>query len=143
MMIATILFIVSISIAYCYFFFVKANKTKLVKGAEWYDLKGKSFNEPIVNLENCGDIHPFKDGPVFKRAHTLYINRCDKNFVYYWIEEKVFPSAKVIYLNSHPCDPRVFHRFKSATIFLNKRYQHYKERWAPNRENIVINLKTD
>jgi hypothetical protein len=35
----------------------------------------------VVILRNIDNIHPFPEGPVFGRAHTVYVEGCDKNFV--------------------------------------------------------------
>lgn len=63
---------------------------------------------------------------------------CDKNFVYYWLNQRTFPNVKKIYLSSHPCDPRVLNRFPQSTLLLDKFYEEYKTRWSRDLNNIVI-----
>lgn len=111
---------------------------RTIVGKQWFDFKGKEINDPIVIIEECGDFHPFKDGPVFKGTHIACFDWCDKNFIYYWMKPEVFPDLKTIYLNSHPCESKVFYRFKDATIYLDTRYQRYKDRWADHRESVIV-----
>jgi hypothetical protein len=94
----------------------------------------------VVILRNMGNIHPFRDGPIFERAHTVYVEGCDKNFVYYWCDERTFPSAIDVHLNSHPCDPDVLWRWHigATIIWLGRRYAEYKGRWANNRDAVKI-----
>lgn len=90
-----------------------------------------------ITIERCGDIHP-QDYPRFPNATSVTMDRCDKNFVFYWLHEGVFPNINQIYLNSHPCEPQVLHRFPHANFYLSKSFGHYKTRWAETRANLVL-----
>src|SRR3989304_7934271 len=54
-----------------------------------------------LDISGCGDIHP-KSRHTFPNVENLWLSRCDKNFVYYWGNLRVFPSVKRIYLSAHP-----------------------------------------
>lgn len=43
-------------------------------------------------------------------------------------------------LNSHPCEPVVFHRFyfTNTKIYLSENYSRYKNRWAEQNENVIV-----
>lgn len=70
----------------------------------------------------------------FPNCETLFIDDCDKNYVYYNLDTIHFPKVKTIYLNSHPCEYSVLHRHflvnGKVDIFLTERWYHtYKDRW--------------
>ena len=48
----------------------------------------------IIMIEQCGDIHPFNSGPIFKGAEKILLLNCDKNFVFYWLNKRTFPNVK-------------------------------------------------
>jgi hypothetical protein len=102
----------------------------------WESLKGKTITNNIVILNRYGDIHPYSDGPKFL-ANKLYVRACDKNFVYYWINRYTFPNVKDLYLLSHPCEPTVLHRAFERIYLSEGDYNHYKERWASEKDNIT------
>ncbi len=106
----------------------------------WMNLRGQRPTHSVVRVKGLGDIHPFRDGPVFENAHTIHIDRCDKNFVYYWVNHVTFPKAINVYLNSHPCDSPVLWRWKDGetTIWLANRYANYKKRWADERDCVKV-----
>lgn len=102
----------------------------------WHKLTGKQINNKTVILCNYGDIHLFHDGPIFM-ANKVYINHCDKNFIFYWINKQYFPNIKELYILSHPCEPSVLQRDISY-IYLSDKYKKYKEGWVPNYDNVKI-----
>ena len=109
--------------------------SKSFKPMNWKDLKGKVINNKNIILSRYGDIHPFSNGPVFN-CENLIMEGCDKNFVYYWMNQQTFPNAKNVYLNSHPCDYDVLGRqFKN--IYLHESYSRYKERWGGKNVKVI------
>jgi hypothetical protein len=106
----------------------------------WMNLRGQRPTHAVVRVKGLGDIHPFRDGPVFENAHTIHIDRCDKNFVYYWVNHITFPKAINVYLNSHPCDSAVLWSWKDGetTIWLANRFADYKTRWADKRDCVKV-----
>jgi len=106
------------------------------RNVEWKSLNGKQIDNDIVVLENFGNIVPFMEGPIFL-AEKVFVINCDKNFVYFWIDETRFPNCKELYLNSHPCDPETFCR-KFSTIYLSEKYNKYKNNWASEDDNVII-----
>lgn len=118
----------------------------------WHQHLGKTIDFEMVVIKNMGDIHPFSDGPVFN-CKTVVVERCDKNFVYYWLNHKTFPNVTNIFLLSHPCEPNLFLRWyyiqkysQNATIpniYLSHWYSRYKDRWASEMENVQTLNETD
>lgn len=106
---------------------------------EWVNLKDMDLNKyTTVDIKDCGDIHPFRGGPVFENVETVFMRKCDKNFVFYWLNKHTFPKVKTIYLVSHPCEPEIFRRFPEGIMYIADRYSHYVHRWADERENIKM-----
>lgn len=99
----------------------------------WNSLNMKLVKNKTVILQGFGDLHPYKDGPKFL-AEKLFVRRCDKNFVFYWINKQTFPNMKELYLLSHPCEPRVL-RQNIPTIYLADNFHRYKKRWAEDLDN--------
>jgi hypothetical protein len=66
----------------------------------------KIVNAPICRLTQLGDIHPFTPAPVVNSPFVIMDN-CDKNFVYYWLDDRIFPRLSTFILASHPCEPKV------------------------------------
>jgi hypothetical protein len=115
---------------------------KIIHGNEFYQLiKDAKPVEGVTKIMffKCGDIHPAKF-PVFPDVETVIMQRCDKNFVYYWANKAPFPNMKKLYMLSHPCDPGMFHHWDhmGVDVFLTERFKHYKERWAKIYENVTI-----
>lgn len=104
---------------------------------EWESLKGKTVMNNTVEISGMGDIHPFKNGPIFD-SETVYLTSCDKNFIYYWMNTRNFPKVKTLYLFSHPCEPDVMHRFPDTQIYLGESYLTYKKRWVNDLDNVVL-----
>jgi len=111
---------------------------QIVGHQSWKNLTGKYINNKCVEIRDCGDIHPYRNGPIFKGTETLFMNSCDKNFVYYWLNNQTFPNVKTIYLSSHPCEYPVMRRFPQSQIYLNDWYQRYKTRWADDLTNVNV-----
>lgn len=92
------------------------------------------ISSDVTILNGLGDIHPFRYGPLIK-SDVVFFHRCDKNFIFYWMTRKdVFPNLKEVYLNSHPCDPRIVRAmFITPAIRWNitDYWWHYIPRWDP------------
>ena len=94
----------------------------LVQGRSWVTSLRKIPNAPIFYARQCGDFAPsallatFGSYPVI-RASTVVFDDCDKNFVSYWMREAVFPDARLIILNSHPCDSGIVSSLWTPTVF--------------------------
>lgn len=107
-----------------------------VVGRNWSQLKGKTIKASTVDVLRCGDIHGYKHPPKFPNAEKVLIRNCDKNFVYYWLNESMFPKVKEIWLDSHPCEWIVFQRFPKANWKLPiPTYIRYKNDWFSGAEN--------
>jgi hypothetical protein len=102
----------------------------------WHDLQNKRIYNTNIILTRYGDIHPFYDGPVFT-CKNLFLDHCDKNFIYYWLNRRTFPNVQNVYLGSHPCKPNVLRR-DFAQIHLHEAYRNYKKKWAHENNNIQI-----
>lgn len=103
----------------------------------WHEMAGKVIRNKVVLLQDMGDIHPRFS--VVCECETLIVDRCNKNFVYYWLgnqfrkTEETFPKVKNIYLGSHPCEPGTLQRLdrlpNTVTHLREDWYLHYKKRW--------------
>ena len=93
-----------------------------------------------VRLTNFGDIYPFVT--VFPDAENVFIDSCNKNFVYYWADKSTFPNAKNLYLKSHPCESIVFRR-KFESINVHEAYRRYVERWGGSNAHVVSDEEYD
>lgn len=80
---------------------------------------------------------------------NVYFHYCDKNFLYFAMAPRVLPKVKRIFVNSHPCECEVLHRWyhasspaaPGATIFLTEPFASYKRRWAFEEDYVrVISL---
>lgn len=112
------------------------NKFRDQSSLEWNGLNGKLIKNSTVILQGFGDIHPYHPGPKFN-AEKVYVYNCDKNFVFYWINEWRFPNLKELNLMSHPCEPCVL-RQNFPLINLSQDYLRYKRRWAEFHDNVVV-----
>jgi len=125
----------------------KINSPYHVKGHKQFEsLKNEKIDKNVVVFTDMGDIHPY-DGPTFN-CTTVILNKCDKNFVYYWLNASVFTNVENIFLLSHPCEPVVFSRWYNIersyknrsipNIYLAYYYDRYKNRWASEMDNVNI-----
>lgn len=116
-----------------------------VIGRSWCKLDGIAFNNKTLDIVGCGDIHPFHPGPQFPSVEKLFVRDCDKNFVYYWLNKSHFPNVKTIYLDCHPCEYPVAHRFKdSAQLFMDEFYYKYYGggRWWTKDNQYITPIST-
>lgn len=100
----------------------------------WEQLIHRPILSKYTIIKDMGDIHYFPGVKV--ESEEIIITHCDKNFVYYWLDRNVFPNAKKIYLNSHPCEAEVFYR--KFNIQMSDNYKSYRARWAPDSPNVNI-----
>lgn len=96
------------------------------------------LNEYII-IEGIGDICLEKH-PKFINAREVYIMNCDKNYVYYHVDNSIFPKLKNLFLCSHPCEPIFFTRFnkENQRILLIDYYKNYKNRWCLRNDNVIV-----
>lgn len=102
---------------------------------DWNDLSGKVIHNKNVVLAKYDDIH-FFNGPVFL-CEMLFLIQCDKNFAFYWLDNRTFPNLKEVYLGSHPCESSVLTR-NQVNVHLHETYTSYKESWWWNNDNINL-----
>jgi hypothetical protein len=103
----------------------------------WTSLRGLSA--PICVISQLGDIHPFPNGPVIT-SETVVLDHCDKNFVFYWLKDRTFPSLKKLVLASHPCEPAIVYWMaerKDVEILVHEHWWRYIPRWSPLRNDVV------
>jgi hypothetical protein len=79
-------------------------KALKINSSLFYQLNGKTIKHKVVVLEGIGDIYPLAFKHDFQ-AEVVFVNNCDKNFVYYYANKGSFPNMKTLYLMSHPCEP--------------------------------------
>ena len=88
-----------------------------------------------------GVLHPNTKGPIFTGT-KLFLDACDKNFVYSWLNKDTFPNLQTVYLASHPCEPEILNR-QFNEFYLHDKYEHYKKRWTLNPNNVKIISNND
>ncbi len=94
-------------------------------------------NEIILN--NTVHINGFEgiggmNRPVFM-CRKLFVDNCDKNFIYYRLNKYSFPNVRELWLASHPTDPEVIHR-PFDKIYLLDQYKYLQRYWAPRNTDI-------
>lgn len=85
----------------------------------------------------------------FPNVETLFLDKCEKNFVYYNVNTHYFPNVKTIYCNSHPCEGQVLQRHhymyskqsdnssNEISIYLTEMWMElYKKRWFSSADYI-------
>lgn len=95
------------------------------------------YNKTIIITDGCDTFLPKRDHLSAIKSTIVYFHQCEKNFVYYCLNECNFPNAKIIYLNSHPCEANVLWRFKNSIIYLHEYHIGYKNRWASSNDKII------
>lgn len=73
-------------------------------------------------------------GDIFPEAKILFLNYCEKNFIYNNMSRKIFPKVEKVFSNSHPCSHGVMHRFANNPAYVGyltpEFYQHFlHKRW--------------
>lgn len=114
---------------------------EILSGNAWWNLRGQTLDHDVVVMRGIPGLLPDRDVPVFPKAHTIRIEKCDKNFVFYWCNERTFPNVVDVHLDSHPCEPCVLYRWPNngaTTIWLSSCRADYKRRWAKEREQVKI-----
>jgi hypothetical protein len=109
-----------------------------ISGEDWRSLDNLDILNEIIDVQKCGDIHPYSTGPRFPLAKIVFLRSCDKNFVFYWLNKRTFPMVQTIYLESHPCETCVLSRFPNATYYILERHRRYKERCGESASNVYI-----
>lgn len=105
------------------------------RNTEWYKLEGKVFLNKNVFL---GGLFCCSAGVrvSFPNCKTLFVDKCDKNFVYFYIDKRRFPNVEEVYLNASPCDSKIF--YEGFKIHLTENYKRYKERWASRDDKVDV-----
>ena len=99
----------------------------------WTSLSNRTVRNQVVILKNFGNdyIVPF---PMFT-CKKLFVDNCNRNFVYLNICKDIFPQVDTLYLNSDPGEPEVLYR-KFNKIFLTEKLYSHKEKWNLRSRNI-------
>lgn len=71
---------------------------------------------------------------LFPDAKILFLNNCDKNFMYYNMNRKIFPKVEKIFSNSHPYDYSLMSSFGNnnpeyVRYITPRSYRHHLHRW--------------
>lgn len=111
---------------------------KIVGSSSLRNLARKQVHNDIALIKNVGfENHKFINHPEFLSKH-IFVEGCDKNYVYYYVNHTNFPNLEELYLMSHPCEPNTLWRFYNKKVYLSDFYKNYKKRWAPENENLII-----
>jgi len=97
-------------------------------------VKAKITNSCIL-FHGLGDIHPLDVRATFPNARQVILEQCDKNFTYYWLTSRIFPSVTEVFLAGSPCDPLVLTRF--PVIHLLERHAIYRKTWLNDRVKVM------
>lgn len=100
----------------------------------------KVLNKNIIIKNIDFNDHQINNHPQFPNAENIIVDGCDKNYVYYYVDEFIFSKTNNLYLMSHPCDPKFFNRFTqdNQRVYLSDHYRNYKNRWASDNDNIIL-----
>ena len=75
-------------------------------------------------------------------SKVVVLDRCDKNFIYYFLDEKTFPLMNKLYLNSHPCEPVVVewmeNRAFDIDIYIHEKWEIFIKRWGYENSAVKI-----
>jgi hypothetical protein len=94
------------------------------------------YKHSVVRLSNYGDVLTTRRKIVFL-ADVVFVEKCNRNFVYHWVNLMTFPNAKKLYLASDPCQADVLMR-QFDHIYLHEKYAKYKEAWVKNGDWVTI-----
>ena len=104
----------------------------------WNQLQGKKILCKNILLDGFGNTPPYISGPKFPNVENIFINNCDKDFVYCWADHYTFPHANNLYLRSTPCETKVFGRQFQVIYALDKSYSEIDKCGEDNFEVISI-----
>lgn len=108
----------------CCLLLKKIKKTASIIGSDTFRfLRKHKIKNEIVSVEQCYNIYPFNQGPIFQNTEIVFIRSCDKNFLYHWMNQKTFPFLTNVFLISNPCDPEMFDRFPNTNFYLSDYYK--------------------
>jgi len=84
----------------------------------------------------------------FPNVNTLFLDKCNKHFVFYNLHPHIFPNLKILYLNSHPCKFATVHRFakdQEYMVYITPKYHHsnFGQWWDENFKYIKEISDTD
>ncbi len=106
-----------------------------IKHNEWPRYSNQIVNANTVLLKDIIHYMPHDYQPKFM-CSTLFVEHCDKNWLYYHLTQQTFPLLQELFLNSHPDDQinRLLTDFPK--VFLTKRYADSSriQRYMPHKE---------
>lgn len=121
------------------------NNRKIINFTNWKSLADQKFENMENLIVKCGyDIHPFDPSPTFK-TKNLFLHRCDKNFLYYWLNNETFQGVENIFLYySHPCE-RIVINEQTANLFIESSFEELLKRWniSPSKYSILTEKQED
>jgi|SaaInlStandDraft_5_1057022.scaffolds.fasta_scaffold00192_26 hypothetical protein len=84
-------------------------------------IKYLTFDNKAICFTNCNN--SFLTG-YFPKVETLFINNCNKNFVYYNLNPILFPNVTTIFCNSYPDELYLFchHAMFNKRSFIKQEY---------------------
>lgn len=92
----------------------------------------------VIDFVKCGD-YCHKSDFVAKMATTVFVRKCDKNYVFYNIDTNRLPNLETLYLDSHPCEFSVISRLLKNGIKVKYVYDHV---WLEEATQISPHLFT-
>jgi hypothetical protein len=129
--------------------------TLRILGGAFNKISEHNLRHINVVFDRCGNnFYPYPPKLKFNNIKNIVFDNCDKNFVFYLLTESIFPdmnNVEKIYLNSHPCDKKVFLRIcrknwdDKPTVLVDERYNDLVKSWAYfdyNRKDPIKNIVT-
>lgn len=99
---------------------------------EFYNLKGK-YPHKVVSLSRTS--HNCPRGVSFPKCEKLFVEQCEKNFFFFFVNKKNFPKLKELWLNSHPCESNIFYEGIEKIVLVDY-YERYKK-WAKCPNTVI------
>lgn len=96
----------------------------------------------IVSIIMNGNNDQFRYNRNIFLSKVLFMNNCEKNFVYFNLNKQIFPEVKYIFLNgSNPCDSNVLRRFQNSQIYLSEIYYDSYKKFFEEKNNVHALMK--
>lgn len=112
---------------------------RLIPQVNPFILNNKVVLNKNLHIAGFGDVKPAEGSLLL--AETVFVENCDKNFVFNWMNKHYFPQLRTLFLASHPCEPMVLNQ--DYNIYLLDRFRRYGERWGNPHHPIATITKDE
>jgi hypothetical protein len=121
-----------------------SNSLLKVKHNEWPTYNGQIIKSNTVLLSTLMRYTPYDVNPKFL-CSTLFVEHCDKNWLYYHLTNQSFPLVQELFLNSSPDDQIRRLMMDFPKVFLTEPYAKSSrvDRFIPNANKLISYKKFD